>query len=71
MVKRSFIILFSVQFRLFAAPTGVSGPPDEAHNEMREKGAPLEHFLLPAGSLKQGALPFCIHLVLGETASLL
>lgn len=71
MVKCSFIILFSVQFRLFAVPTGMAGTPAEAHSEMREKGAPLEPLLLPAGSLEQGALPFCIHLVLGEAASLL
>lgn len=74
MAKHSFIILFSVQFS-----------PDNSllfllewqalqlrhTSEMREKCAPLKSFLSPTGSLKQGALPFCIHFVLGETASLL
>lgn len=74
MVKCSFKILFSLQFR-----------PDSSllfllewqalqlrhTREMREKWAPLKPFLLPAASLKEGALPFRIHLVLRETASLL
>lgn len=74
MVKCSFIILLSAHFRLNNSLLFLlewQALQLRHTSEKREKCAPLKPFLLPAGSLKQGALPFCIHLVLGETASLL
>lgn len=46
MVKRSFIVLFSVHFRLFAVPTGMAGPPAEAHSEIRERMCTIGAFLV-------------------------
>lgn len=58
MVKRLLIILLSVQFRPDKFLLFLLGwqPLQLRHSsEMREKCAPVEPSLLPAGSLKQGS----------------